>query len=346
MTDSAEQLSEIDKLRAFEQRMHTEGAAGFANGLEPWNDWQETDNSKGGRNWGCGRQPEDTPVSKTLCEKLLPGMATLAVATLAVGIGGVYLSAQNNQLVAANNLQPEPANTRVAPLDPPPTGTVVRSMPASPGLADDTLPDSHAVASITPEAAADLIAALEPPGMPLGTSGRTPMTPAGTTAIGHARAPADPPPAVGDLASTSAGPLPADASLTLSPDSAASMPDITTTLPAPAAGIPAPAAPTTLSMVTPPITAMPTDTRAAAAKAGDGDWVVNIASYRFESMANRKLDEFRNKGVTAEIFPVTIKDKTMYRIRAIGYDSRKEANTWVSLLEDRLGVESAWVSKR
>ncbi len=345
MTDSTEQSSEIDKLRAFEQRMHTEGAAGFANGLEPWNDWQEIDNSKGGRNRVCDRQPEDTPVSKTLCEKLLPGMATLAVATLAVGIGGVYMSAQNNQLVAANSLQPEPASTQVAQLAPQPTGTVVRSMPAGPGLADETLPDSHAVASITPEAAADLIAALEPPGMPLGTSGRTPMTPAGTTAIGHARAPADPPPAVAALASTSDGPLTDDASLMLSPDSAASMPEITT-LPAPAAGIPAPAAPTTLSMVTPPITAMPTDARAAAAKAVDGAWAVNIASYRFESMANRKLDEFRNKGVTAEIYPVTIKGKTMYRIRAIGYDSRKEANTWVSLLEDRLGVESAWVSKR
>ncbi len=63
-------------------------------------------------------------------------------------------------------------------------------------------------------------------------------------------------------------------------------------------------------------------------------------------MASRKLAEFRKKGVDAEIYPVTIKGKPMFRIRAIGYDSRKEANTWVSLLEDRLGVDSAWVSKR
>ncbi len=244
MTDSAEQLSEIDKLRAFEQRMHTEGAAGFANGLEPWSDWRETDNTHGGRNWGCERQPDDTPVNKTLCEKLLPTMATLAVATLAVGIGGVYMSAQNIQLIAANNLPPETENTVVAPIDPPPTGTVVRSTPASPGPADKTVPDSLVAANTTADAAADLIAALEPPGMPLGTTGQTRATPTGTaTAASHAIPPKDSSSAVGDLASTPDSPVPAVARLAGKPDSPSSAPDITTTLPAPAAGIPAPAAP-------------------------------------------------------------------------------------------------------
>jgi hypothetical protein len=36
----------------------------------------------------------------------------------------------------------------------------------------------------------------------------------------------------------------------------------------------------------------------------------------------------------------------MYRIRATGYESRNEAKTWLSLLQERLGVDSAWVSKR
>jgi cell division septation protein DedD len=347
MTDSAEKLSEIDKLRAFEQRMHTEGAAGFANGLEPWSDWRETDNTHGGRNWGGERQPDDTPVNKTLCEKLLPTMATLAVATLAVGIGGVYMSAQNIQLVATNNLPAETGNTVVAPLDPPPTGTVVRSSPASAGQADRRVPDSLAAANTIPDAAADLIAVLEPPGMPLGTTGQTRATPTGTaTAASNAIPPKDSSSAPGGVTSTPDSPVPALARLTDQPDSPSSAPDITTTLPAPAAGIPAPAAPTTLSMATPPIAIAPVDTRTAAAKTGDGAWVVNISSYRFESMANRKLAEFRKKGVDAEIYPVTIKGKPMFRIRAIGYDSRKEANTWVSLLEDRLGVDSAWVSKR
>jgi cell division septation protein DedD len=346
MTDSAEQLSEIDKLRAFEQRMHSEGAAGFANGLEPWSDWRETDNTHGGRNWGCERQPDDTPVNKTLCEKLLPTMATLAVATLAVGIGGVYMSAQNIQLVADNNLSPEPASTQLASIDPPPSGTVVRSTPASPGPADKMAPDGQIAANITSGDAADLIAALAPPGMPLGTTGQTRVSRTGTAAAGHTISPQDSSSAVADLASTPDSPVPAVARLSGKPDSPSSAPDITTTLPAPAAGIPAPAAPTTLSMVTPPIAVMPADTRKAAAKTADGAWVVNISSYRFESMASRKLAEFRKKGVDAEIYPVTIKGKPMFRIRAIGYDSRKEANTWVSLLEDRLGVDSAWVSKR
>jgi cell division septation protein DedD len=347
MTDSAEQPSEIDKLRAFEQRMHTEGAAGFANGLEPWNDWQETDNTEGGRSWGCDRRPEEPPVSKSLCEKLLPTMATLAVATLAVGIGGVYISAQDTQLVASNPIQPESSSIEAAPSDPPATGKVVRSTPDSIETTDKTLPNNHAAATITAAAATDLIAALEPPGMPLGTARQAQATATNTTATaGQTISPKDTGSAVAEPSITRASPVPAAARLAARPDTPSSAPDITTTLPAPAAGVPAPATPTTLSMATPPVAVMPPDTRKAATQAGDGDWVVNISSYRYESMANRKLAEFRNKGVTAEIYPVTIKGKPMYRIRAIGYDSRKEAKTWVSLLEDRLGVDSAWVSKR
>jgi len=347
MTDSAEQPSEIDKLRAFEQRMHTEGAAGFANGLEPWNDWQETDNTEGGRSWGCDRRPDEPPVSKSLCEKLLPTMATLAVATLAVGIGGVYMSAQNVPLVATNNLPPETGNTVVAPGDPPATGTVVRSTPDSIGTTDKTPPYDHAAATITADAATDLIAALEPPGMPLGTTRQAQATATGTTATtGQTISSKDTGSAVAEPPITRVNPVPATARLAARPDTPSSAPDITTTLPAPAAGVPAPATPTTLSMAAPPAAVMPPDTRKAAGQAVDGDWVVNISSYRYESMANRKLAEFRNKGVSAEIYPVTIKGKPMYRIRAIGYESRKEAKTWVSLLEDRLGVDSAWVSKR
>ena len=71
-----------------------------------------------------------------------------------------------------------------------------------------------------------------------------------------------------------------------------------------------------------------------------------VSSYTYESMAHKKLQEFRDKGVVAEVHPVMIKGKRMYRIRATGYESRTEAKTRLSLLQDRLGVESAWISKR
>ena len=104
--------------------------------------------------------------------------------------------------------------------------------------------------------------------------------------------------------------------------------------------------PTAVSMVAPPAIKPPVSSKAATDGGTEGIWVVNISSYNYQSMARRKLEEFKDKGVSAEIHPVTIKGKPMYRIRATGYGSRKEAKTWLSLLQDRLGVDSAWVSKR
>jgi len=81
MPDS-EQPSEINQLRAFEMRMQTEGAAGFANGPEPWNQWREPDSTDDKRVWGCDREREETPTGRTQCEKLLTGMATVAGSVL------------------------------------------------------------------------------------------------------------------------------------------------------------------------------------------------------------------------------------------------------------------------
>ncbi len=334
MPDS-EQPNELDKLRAFEMRLQTEGAAAFADGLEPWNNWQEPDSANNPRAWRCDREREDTPVSKTLCEKLLPGMATLAVATLAVGIGGVYLStSQSVPQVASDSVQPASmvATADQAAATPPP-GKVIRETPENVSAAiTGTAPQ----ASPAPEAAVNMISTLTPPGTTLAAIDLTPSI----------QAPA--------------GIAPTDR-LPQNPDRQTPA-DITAGLPAPAAGtaasrtptgasMPAPAAaatdsPSAVSMVAQPAIKPPLSSKAATNGGAESIWVVNISSYNYQSMARRKLEEFKDKGVSAEIHPVTIKGKPMYRIRATGYESRKEANTWLSLLQDRLGVETAWVSKR
>jgi cell division septation protein DedD len=96
--------------------------------------------------------------------------------------------------------------------------------------------------------------------------------------------------------------------------------------PAPAAAAPAPA------------------TAAAAATAGD--WVVNLASYTYQSMARRKLAEFQSKGVNGEIEHVTVNDKPLYRIRVTGFTSSRAARTSISSLEENLGLKGAWISRR
>ena len=325
MPDS-EPLSEIDRLRAFEMRMQTEGAAGFADGPEPWNQWRETDGEKTNRTWGDERHMEKRAPEKSLCEKMLSAMATVAVATLAVGIGGVYMSTLDTQApqLASSDLHPEPTVARTGPepavaqIGPAPAGTVIRT-PAPAAAESASRPAALAAGGAT--APRPMIAATTPE--PL--SGATDVAPAATPQQ----------PALEPVAASLA-------------NTAVTVPtvDMAAALPAPAAGTPAMDKPTTVSMATPPDTIPAADSPAMAARATDGPWVVNISSYTYKSMASRKLEEFRKKGVVAEIHPVTINDKPMYRIRTTGYESRKEANTWVSLLEDRLGVDSAWVSKR
>jgi hypothetical protein len=330
MTENAQQYeSEIERLRAFELRMQTEGADGFANGPEPWTNWQETDSEAGNQAWEHAPRSEPEPAGKTLCEKLLPTMASIAVATLAVGIGGVYMSMEDTPLVAVNSIQPAPA---LQVPEQSPEGQVIRStqlavatVPAI-AMTETPNPDELLQAEVTPGQADSVV---------LDTASADGMADIAATV-----------PAPTDIASAdkmteiaaTVVPPPTDIA------SADEMTDIAATLPAPAAG-----EPVTVSMITPHVAA--TDTRPAVqaavtpAPANDGTWVVNISSYRYESMARRKLAEFRQKGVTAEISAVTIDDRPMYRIRTTGYDNYKEAKTWVSLLEDRLGVDSAWVSK-
>ncbi|MBT8117288.1 MAG: SPOR domain-containing protein [Gammaproteobacteria bacterium] len=320
MPDS-EQPSEINQLRAFEMRMQTEGAAGFANGPEPWNNWREPDSTDDQRVWGCDREREDTRAGKTQCEKLLTGMATVAVATLAVGIGGVYLSSsQPVPQVALDTGQPA---ANVAMLEqaaaPSPAGSVIRATAENVPSADTGATEQEIVTAIAMSGAADnIIGNLAPPATPLPASGTTSSIQAPAVIASADRLPQNP-----------GGQAPAD---------------ITAGLPAPAAGTPATAAndtPAKVSMVTPPVSS-----KAASEGDAEGIWVVNISSYNYQSMARRKLQEFKDKGVIAEVHPVTINGKPMYRIRATGYESRKEAKTWLSLLQDRLGVDSAWVSKR
>ena len=83
-----------------------------------------------------------------------------------------------------------------------------------------------------------------------------------------------------------------------------------------------------------------------AAQDAAGRWVVNLASYNRESTAQRMLDEFSDTGVTAELVKVTVNDKPMIRIRTTGHESYREARDWAALLEERLELNGAWVSKR
>lgn len=77
-----------------------------------------------------------------------------------------------------------------------------------------------------------------------------------------------------------------------------------------------------------------------------GDWVINLASYTWKSMASRKLALFQQQGVDAEIFAVTINDKPMYRIRVTGFENSREAKARIPAIEEALDLKGAWISRR
>lgn len=84
----------------------------------------------------------------------------------------------------------------------------------------------------------------------------------------------------------------------------------------------------------------------AAVQAKQGDWIINIGSYVYEKTAARKLDEFRKKGVTAELVSATVRGKTIYRVQVPGFDSMAEASSQARRVRETLGLEETWIRRR
>jgi hypothetical protein len=368
---------DFEKLREFELRMHYEGVAAFAAGPSPWESWDDAGAM------GTWQRLEDTPLHPVrrpshpgMGQRMLNGLARLLILMLLVGIGGVYLSTVSEAPVVATGITPAPivvartARTVITTATQP-ADTLADELSALPAPAagdnpwpaqtdpaqeipppwanqdafesteipapEQSLPEDVApVATIAqeqplPEAAIPVVAITPEP------SQTTATAPAPDTTQS---------PAAPDTLETAALPVQGDAS----PDFATPATDALPESPAPA-----PAAQVTLLEETVPPPA-PMEPASAALDAvpppaqenlpPEGEWVVNLASYNRVSTAQRMLAKFKDKGVAAEIVTITVKDKPMVRIRTTGYQSASEARDWVALLEERLGLEGVWISKR
>ena len=335
------------KLRAFEQRMQQEGVAAFAAGPAPWEHWDDIGTLGTYQVWMDTVRhtpaPEQAP-RKPLTTRLLTGLAQLAVLALLVGTTGVYLSVVTpDQRVASSGIQPPPimlagrqSLQQVTTAQP-----VIRTHPeilAQDGPATAVTTAADAVDRM-PLAAATVPLQEEPQSAP----------------------PADAPTDAGDkdlamtldeLPGTAAGTMTGTtmAGVAAAP-AAASMPAINSADTPIKAPNPAADEPTQqVALHTAAIESLPGNPArkpapAQAARDLQGTWVVNLASYNFESMAKRKLATFRDKGVNAELVHVTVKGKPMIRIRTTGYKNSREARDWVALLEERLDLEGAWIAK-
>ncbi|NNJ94620.1 MAG: SPOR domain-containing protein [Halobacteria archaeon] len=79
---------------------------------------------------------------------------------------------------------------------------------------------------------------------------------------------------------------------------------------------------------------------------GEGDWVINLASYANESYASRKQAEFIDEGVYVEQVAATVKGKLIYRLRVAGFDSFRAASAEAGNIRTRLGLQDTWVARR
>jgi cell division septation protein DedD len=299
-------LADQEKLRAFEERMACEGAAGFADGPTPWEDWNDAlplARRKGQKDEVPQlhrRQPQ-----RPAGQRALTGIAQLAMLALGVGIAGVYFTSGTEPQLADNGIQPAPFTVN-------PPLAVLDAQQDSLRFEPDTLP---APAAGQPDIA---VAAITN-----GTPG-VPETVQTTAGVGDG--PADM--AVPGVMNNETPETPVQAAAT----------ELVAAAQQPAAVAATESSATAIQRIETPT--------APATREATGRWVVNLASYNRESTAQRMLDEFSDKGVTAELVKVTVNDKPMIRIRTTGYGSLREANDWAALLEERLELNGAWVSKR
>ena len=313
-----------EKLQAFARKMHNEGADGFANGPRPWEQWDEPAIQTGSQVWenSARRTPVKQRPARSIGNRLLSAMATIALATLIIGIGGVYFSEYPVQQVAQTGIQP-----------PPIVLTPIRRSP----------PEQHArlaVADATPQAIP--VMDTSPATIPLEPETNMPkVIPA------DIQRPQQVTPAEEEIPIIV---LQRIIPVTRPRQEQAATETVVTEEATEAQEIAATETRTQATALTQVAAAAEEDIKALnkleppAAKAGN--WVINLASYTWKSTANKKMEEFRGKGVDAELFTVTINDKPMHRVRVTGFGSSKLAKEQISSLEEQLNLEGAWISRR
>ena len=400
------------KQQVFREKLQAEGADGFADGPRPWEQWDESGNQDNDRIWeGSARRIYPKQVKRSIGDRLLSGLAVVALATLMVGIAGVYLSTTTTPQLASSAIHPAPIVTdrqtsidtdiasdatvslaSLEALSPPAAGNSATPGPdmmilepaLQPAPAASTAHfDRVAVETVITEAAItttvytqqptqdqpELVATIETTPPPF-TSGETAeqqlavtasaqqnatieavAEPAGAAMIARAEVVAteplaEPPPAM--QTTTAVADQQATAALKTATTAAQTEPPLDK---AEAAGEPA-----TLAMNSSSATveaaadiAREIETTTATPVLPDaktGKWVINISSYTRKSTAERMLAVFKQKGIEAEVFTTMINDKPMHRIRVAGFQSSRAARAGVPAIEQELGLDDAWVSRR
>jgi hypothetical protein len=137
--------TQTEKQQAFREKLQTEGPDSFADGPRPWEQWDESGNQYDNQIWeGTARRIHPQRKGKRgFGDRLLSGLAVVALASMVVGITGIYFSTPSTVSTppqARTLIQPPPIMASRTAM-PPVTRPADSADTAAPVLARlDTLP--------------------------------------------------------------------------------------------------------------------------------------------------------------------------------------------------------------
>ena len=329
-----------EALQAFAQKMQQEGAAGFAAGPTPWDNWDEFEERAGSRHTWQGtakHSPKKKTPSRSFGDRVLTTMAVLASATLVIGIAGVFLSQQPALQLAEDSTQyplSDPAITTEIQLPPEEyiafSDTSIPAAPASP--ADDIITSIDMAAGPSWDPSIDLDSS---PALPVLFAESDSLT----TTLDEL-----PAPAAGRIfrpSETFAEPA-LEVVSEEPPELIIVEPENST-----------PAEPVLLSKAIPPdVHAEPVPLPARDISENElivnngGEWSINLASYLKDSTAEKMRQQFLDKGVATDMVTATVKGRTYYRLRVTGIESRNMALMQSTIIKEKLGLEETWITKK
>lgn len=361
--------TDSDKLKAFVQKMHNEGAAGFAAG--PW-----SIGAAGAASGPTVRSRHANPQSRTRhhrspvrsrTDRILSGLALTSIAAIIVGITGIYLTEEpGQQVVAARDTRAVQAPLRQPDssqfheikqklllttnrLDSLAAEFRLLKRRANTVTAADTqrlqVLENRLVRTVTrlDKLSSEILDLKNTNNTILAATTAAPPAALPVEAMVPARSRLQPmPPAQVTPAAlfTQEQPRRPDDPVPAPASAASPTPD-----PAPAAVAAASPAPNPEPETAASPAPNPVPARAQATRTANG-WVVHLASYTRQKTADRYVTELEQSGITAERVEATVNGRTMHRVRVSGFATRSAAKARAGALKQELDLPSIWIARR
>ncbi|MBE0471179.1 MAG: SPOR domain-containing protein [Methyloprofundus sp.] len=76
------------------------------------------------------------------------------------------------------------------------------------------------------------------------------------------------------------------------------------------------------------------------------EWVVNLVSFKQRWYTDKKVQEYKQKGIPAEVVSVDVQGVEWFRVRVVGFKDKAEAEVYALKMKKSLNLNSVWVSEK